>query len=235
MRNTRIGALLASTALASATILGGAGIASAQSSSSEPEGPAEVDTASIVMKAQNSEDEDAAGRYTLTATAYDNCTVAFELVNDWPEGYTPNWRADYRVDEEDPVMTGSSRGGDTYRPVLGSNQKIEDAIQNRANPYDFATGTVTVDLTEARTVPQYDDPSQVKELPGVEANEDGKHEITFGVFQGPNTAASGEYSFDTTVTVEGCPLANGDDEKDAGLIGSLVGSVDVFGSLEGMS
>ena len=231
MRNTRIGALLASSALASATILGGAGIASAQGSSSEPEAPNVVDTASIVMKAQNSEEEDADGRYTMTATAYDNCTVAFELVNDWPEGYTPNWRADYRVDQEDPVMPGSSRGDKTFRPVLGSNQKIEDAINDRANEYDFATGEVTVDLTEPRTVPQYDDPSQVKELPGVEANEDGKHEITFGVYQGPNTAASNEYSFDTSVTVEGCPMV----EDDEGFLGSVVGSLDVFGSLEGIS
>lgn len=234
MRNTRIGALLASATLASATILGGAGIASAQESSPGTDAPTEVDTASIVMKANGSEDEDAAGRYTLTATAYDNCTVAFELVNDWPEGYTPNWRADYRVDQEDPVMPGSSRGGVTYRPVLGSNQKIEDAIKDREHPYDFATGKVTVDLTETRTVPQYDDPSLVTELPGVEANEDGKHEITFGVYQGPNTAASGEYSFNTAVTAEGCPLAE-DEEGGAGLIGSLIGSVDIFGSLEGRS
>lgn len=230
MRNTRIGAIIASSALASATILGGAGIASAQSASLAPGAPAEVDTASIVMKAQNSDDVNADGRYTMTATAYDNCTVSFELVDDWPDDYTSNWRADYRVNQEDPVMQGSSRGDETYRPVLGSNQTIEDAINGRTLPYDFATSEVTVDLTESRTVPDYEDPSKVVALPGVEPNEDGTHKITFGVYQGPSTADSGEYSFNTSVTVEGCPTA-----EDDGLIGSVVGSLDVFGSLEGIS
>lgn len=235
MRNNRISALLATTALASATLLGGAGIASAQDSTPD-EGPTEVDSASIVMKAEGSDADDADGRYTMTATAYDNCTVAFELTNDWPEGYTPNWRADYRIGEEEPVMVGSSRGEGTWRPVLGTNPATEAAIEARTNPYDFATNTATVDLTESRIVPKYEDTSQVKTLPGVAENEDGKHEITFGVYQGPNRAASNEYSFDTSVTVEGCPTIEDEvDENNDGLLGSVVGSLDVFGSLEGMS
>ena len=226
MRTNRIGSLLASSALASATILGGAGIASAQSSSSEAE-PNVVDTAEIVMTANGNDDENTDGRYTLSATAYDNCTVAFELTDDWPGDYQPNWRADYRVGDEPAVMPGSSRGGETYRPVLGSHQGIEDAIDGR---YDFDTNTATIDLTEPRTVPLYDDPSEETELAGVKPNEDGKHEVTFGVYQGPNTAKSGEYSFDTSVTVEGCPMI-----EDEGFLGSVVGSLDVFGSLEGIS
>ena len=225
MRKTRFASLAASAALASATILGGAGLAQAQSSS-EPE---MVDSAEIVMKAGG--EDDGEGRYTLSATAYDNCTVAFELEDNWPGEYTPNWRADYRVGKEKPVMPGSSRGENTYRPVLGSHDGIEEAIENRGDKaYDFDTGQVTVDLTEPRTVPQYDDPSDVTERPGVEPNQDGTHEITFGVYQGPNTAAHNEYSFNTSVTVEGCPTTD-----DGGLLGSVVGSVDVFGSLENFS
>lgn len=236
MRKTRIGALLASTALASATVLGGAAVANASTEdvlgsldvggslfpeAEEPTEPTEVDFAEIVGTSLNDEP-----RYTMTATAYDNCTVAFTLSDDWPGDYQPNFRADYRVGEEAPVMPGSSRGDETYRPVLGSNQAVADAIENRPNEYNFAANEDTVDLTADRVVPDYENTSEVTTLPGVAPNEDGTHVITFGVYQGPDTAAHGYYSFDTTVTVTGCPTT--EDEDDSGPLGSL----DVFGSLE---
>lgn len=244
MRKTRIGALVASTALASATILAGAGAANASvgealgsldvggslQAEAEVVGFAEIVATSNGV-VEEGEDPDGAPRYTLSATAYDNCTVEFTLEDQWEEyggpdhDGLPGWRADYQVGDEDPVMVGSSRGDSTYRPVVGGNQGIADAIANRDNPYDFDANNALVDLTEDRIVPDGDDVSETVIRDGVEPNDDGTHEVTFGVYQGPNTSASGQYSFDTTVTVTGCPIT--EDEDSSGPLGSL----DLFGSL----
>lgn len=221
MRTTRFGAFAASAALASATILGGASLAQAQSPSSEPE-------ATVVETVTVSPPVDKAT--ALTATSYDNCTVSFTLTSEW--GDEGNWRADYRVDGEEAVMANGLRNdgdGVNYRPALGSHQGIEDAIDGR---YDFDTGETTIDLTEDRVVPSFDDPSnEVVTLDGVAPNADGIHEVAVGLYQGPVTT---DYDTMRTVTVTGCPTT-ADEDEDEGFIGSVVGSVDVFGSLEGMS
>lgn len=228
MRKTRIGALIASGALASSVVLGGVpaanasveGLISSVDVFGSLEGPVErevVDSNEIVGLSQNEEP-----RYTMTATAYNDCTVDFTLTDDWPGEYVPNFRADYRVGDEAPVLPGGSREGPTWRPVLGSNQGIADAIAGRDNPYDFAANEATVDLTEPRTVPQYGNPNLVTELPGVEPNETGTHVITFGVYQGPDTASHGYYSFETEVTVTGCPVIE-EEDSDTGSLGSLPG------------
>lgn len=245
MRKTRIGALIASTTLASSVVLGGAAAANAsveglissvdvfgslqeEELEEAPVEREEVDSAEIVGVSAG---DDPQPRYTMTATAYNDCTVDFTLSDDWEnypvENRLPNFRADYRVGDEAPVMPGGSREGPTWRPVLGSNQGIEDAINGRDNPYDFGTNETTVDLTEPRIVPAYEDASETTVRPGVEPNEDGTHVVTFGVYQGPDTAAHGYYSFDTTVTVQGCPTLEGDTEDDQdsdnGSLGSLTG------------
>ena len=79
---SRIGALAAASGLASATILGGAGAANASVDdiigsvdvfgSLQDAEPGEVDSAEISF------DE----RFTMTGTAYDNCTVEFTLSSD---------------------------------------------------------------------------------------------------------------------------------------------------------
>lgn len=159
------------------------------------------------------------GRYELSATGNNDCTVDFELNSLW-EDYQgtsggPYFRADYQVDDEDHTFNS------VYRPVVVSAQNTYDAITNRDNPYDIGLNTAAVDLTEARTVPDADDISKTVDLPGVAANADGTHEITFGVYQGPN---GNDYDKTKTVTVTGCPTA----EEEA--FGSLA-SLDVFGSL----
>lgn len=207
MRKMRIGALAASAALASVTIVGGAGTAMAQE---------ETDTVTV-----NSE-----GNYTMTATALGDCQVEFTLESEREDNYG-NWRGDFRVNNEDPITapgSDSSVGnrGETFRPVVGSNQGIEDAIENDLN-YDFETGEVIVDLSEDRTVPDFE--GGTTNLSGVEPNESGEHTVTFGVYQGPVGYTEDVYNTDGEITVYGC-------ETEGGL---GLGSLDVFGSIENLS
>lgn len=160
--------------------------------------------------------------FKLSATGYNNCTVEFTLENLRASGNTPNWRADYRVDGEDPSMEREIR--DVYRPVLTNSQETYDAIEKRDNSYDIDLNEVTIDLTADRTVPV--DNTDVAIAPGVAPNADGVHEVTFGVYQGPGLGNDQpEYNAQKTVTVTGCPTESP--------LGSL-GSLDVFGSIEGL-
>lgn len=266
MRKSRIGALVASTALASASLIAGAGVANASvedligsvdvfgslqseqddgatAEPAEPAEPAVVDSAEIVATSagvvKEGEGTEGAPRYTLSATTYDNCTVVFTLEDQWEQYGGPNsdrlpgWRADYRVGEEDAVLpAGSSRGAPTYRPVVVGNDTIANAIKGRDNPYDIAANEATVDLTKDRIVPDAEVISQTVIRDGVEPNDNGEHVVTFGMYQGPNTAASNQYSFDTNVTVTGCPITKDDEVDDGDEAGkSPLGSLDIFGSL----
>lgn len=193
MRKLRFGALAASAALASVTVLG-AGTAMAQ------EGDGEPNTATVESE----------GHYTMTATAIGECKVEFDLVSHYDDNYG-NWRGDYQVGEEDPITApGANESvgnrGETYRPVVTNQPGTAGAIEDRENPYDFGVGPVTVDLTEERTVPYADgDVNEVYELPGVEANETGEHVISFGVYQGPPAYDAEIYNTDGEIVVTGCP------------------------------
>lgn len=212
MRMKRIGAVAASAALASITVLGGAGTAMAQ----------ETDTATVTSE----------GNYTMTATAIGDCQVEFTLKSLRGDDYG-NWRGDFQVNEEDPITApGSNPGvgnrGETFRPVIGSHQGIADAIADRENPYDFGAGTVTVDLTAERTVPDFDEPTETMTLPGVEANADGTHTVNFGVYQGPPRYDAEIYNTNGQITVTGCPTT-----EDDWFGGNL--SAEIFGELENLS
>ena len=190
MRKLRFGALAASAALASVTVLG-AGTAMAQ----EGDAPEPVTVTSP-------------GNYTMTATAIGECKVEFTLESDRPDN-SGNWRGDFRIGEEDPIVSedGGSRG-DVYRPVVGSNEGIVKAIENNwgEDAYDFAALETTVDLRDSRIVPYADgDPNKGRELAGAEPTEDGEYEITFGVYQGPVAAGTTDvYNLNGALTVTGC-------------------------------
>ena len=189
MRKIRFGAVAASAALASVTVLG-AGTAMAQ------EGDGDPNRASITS----------GDNYTMTATQTGQCEVTFTLDSLRDEDYG-NWRADYRVGEEDPITSQGGSRGDVYRPVVGSNDGIARAIEGRDDPYDFDANSAIVNLTEERRVPYADgDPSKSYSLPGVEANETGEHVITFGVYQGPPAYDAEIYNLDGKLTVTGCPI-----------------------------
>lgn len=211
MRKTRFGALAASAALASTMILGGAGVAGASlgAGSLSPEtSPVAGDTDSIT-----------GGGAEVEATPYDNCEVTFEFVaplgddgelND-SELNLVNWVADYRVDGEEATISNEDEHLSVFNPVVASNQESVDGL-NSHEKFDFDVGLLskTVNLNDV-----------------VEANEDGEHTVTFKFYRGSADWDSDENKGEIIVT--GC------DTTDEGLLGSVVGSVDVFGSLEGMS
>lgn len=200
MRNSRIGTLAAAGALASATILGGAGIAQAQESASITGGGAEV-----------------------TATATDSCEVTFAF----DEGSVTeerlesvNWVVDYRIGDEAPTIEAFNEDDEldeqlsVFRPVVASNQDTVDALNNH-DEYDFDVGLLdhTVNLNDV-----------------AEPNDTGEHTVSFKFYRGSADWHSDENRAEVTVT--GCETV-GDD--DPGLIGSVIHTIDVFGSLEGMS
>lgn len=212
MRMKRIGAVAASAALASITVLGGAGTAMAQ----------ETDTATVTSE----------GNYTMTATAIGDCQVEFTLESLRGDDYG-NWRGDFQVNGEDPLAAPGSNPevgnrGETFRPVIGSNQSIADAIAERENPYDFGTSTVTVDLTDNRTVPNFDELTETMTLDGVQANDTGTHTVNFGVYQGPPGYDAEIYNTNGQITVTGCPTTD-----DAPIGDNL--SAEIFGALENLS
>src|SRR5699024_1129957 len=147
MRKTRFASLAASAALASATILGGAGIASA----------AETDTV-------------VGNDAKVTATATDNCEVTFEFVGDTSIDRlnSVNWVVDYRVDGGDPTIENEDPALSVYNPVVASNQKSVDALNNHED-YDYDVGLLkkTVNLNDV-----------------VDANEDGEHAVSFKFYRG---------------------------------------------------
>lgn len=211
MRITHFGAIAASAALASATVLG-PGTALAQDNGS---------TDTIVSK----------GNYRITATSLGNCQVEFELTSLRDNNYG-NWRGDFQVDGEDPITGVGGSRGEVYRPVVTNRQGVADAIGNRANPYDLRMSATTVDLSDEHRVPDFSSPEQSETitLPGVEPNESGEHTINFGVYQGPvgadNTAV---YNTDGQITVTGCPTIEPTDplEELSSELG-ISGSLDLF-------
>lgn len=218
MRKTRIGALAASTALASVTVFGGAAVATAQ----EADDPG---TDTIVSE----------GNYSMTAKDLGNCQVEFTLDSHRVDDYG-NWRGDFRVDEGDPLTTveelDSSYGnrGVTYLPVITSSQGTADAVADREYPYDFDAHQTVVDLTKDRTVPNLEDaPNETEIRDGVEANENGEHTVNFGVYQGPVAQSTDAYNKKGEVTVTGCPTTATD------LPELSSGSSDIFGLLTNLS
>lgn len=218
MRKTRFASLAASAALASATILGGAGIANASldagSLSSDP-APVAGETDSVT-----------GGGAEVVATSYNNCEVSFEFTapedpaeNKW------NWVVDYRVDQEEPSIpkyeNDNADDGElidhlsVFRPVVASKQGVVDSLNKHENGYDVDLLKNTVNLNDV-----------------VEPNEDGEHTVTFKFYRGSADWDNTETNLGE-VTVTGCDTL--EDEDDGGLLGSVVGSVDVFGSLENFS
>lgn len=193
MRKSRIGALVASSALASATILGGAGIAGAQ----QTEGP--------VM---------------FMAEGNDQCEVTFTISN---QTNSTAYTMDYRINDE-PLEGQDFGTGATGRIVLSSDA---------AEPH-FGSGQGYVSdrfpVVSETTV-------NLNELEDAPATEDGAYTVSYRIILGPDGNHRGDGEWHET-TVTGCETEVDDsdvEDPEGDLIGSIIGSVDVFGSLEGMS
>lgn len=208
MRMTHFGAIAASAALASATVLG-PGTALAQDNG---------DPAHIVS----------AGNYEMSATNLGDCQVEFELTSLRDKNYG-NWRGDFQVNGEEPITEVGGSRDEVYRPVVTNRQGVADAIGNRANPYDLRMSATTVHLGDEHRVPDFssDGQSETITLPGVEPNETGEYTINFGVYQGPVTAGNtAVYNTNGQITVTGCPVIDPLDELSSEL--GISGSLDLF-------
>lgn len=181
MRKTRIGAFVASTALASATILGGAGIASAQDGDS---------------------DTIQAGAAKVTATANENCEITFEFGGDASADELKkwNWVADYRVGDEAASIPAEAETDEltealsVFNPVVASNQDAADALTNH-DDYDYDVGffSNTVNLNDV-----------------VEANENGEHTVSFKFYRGAKPEGGWDADVNQgEVVVTGCDDSTG--------------------------
>lgn len=156
----------------------------------------------------------------VTATANENCEITFGFVGDTTVDRLKelNWVVDYRVDGEEPDIVTKNDDGEVdeqlsvYRPVVASNQATVDALVEK---YDYNVKLLdnTVNLNDV-----------------VGANDSGEHTVTFKFYRGSADWQAVDNKGEVTVT--GCEKT---EENNGGLLGSVVGSLDVFGSLEGMS
>lgn len=159
----------------------------------------------------------------VTATANDNCEVTFAFADGVSEERleSVNWVVDYRIGDEAPTIANYTDEAEeelderlsVFRPVVASNQDTVDALNNNDDyDYDVALMSNTVNLNDL-----------------VEANESGEHTLSFKFYRGSADWNSEENFGEVTVT--GCDTV---DEED-GFIGSVIDTIDVFGSLEDMS
>lgn len=206
MRTFRTSVLAGAGAVALAAGVIAPGVASAGSLDSL--GSSEA--APEVVASANFTVEGSDGDAKVTAEATEACTVDFTL--DAKQGDASNWVVQYRVDDADPKI--SSEDGEFYsvfNPVVANHEDDAEALnENYGDEYgwDVGVGEQSVDLS------------------GVEASEDGTHDVKFWIYRGmPKGGWDSDNAQQTgTVEVTGCPTA----EEEA--FGSLA-SLDVLGSL----
>lgn len=199
MRKTRFGGLLASTALAGATILGGAGIASAE------------DGSLLGFDANN----------------LGNCTVEFEIKNRTnSEHYQIDYQINGEFDNEeedglswaDAGHVGAEQGDEEADTRWGPTSTVDKNTTPRGqegaghhswdeegNPYPWSTATQEVDLKTLEGRP--------------DTNEDGSYTIEYRLIWGPDTSTRFDHEEPRTLTVTDCK----DDP-----FGSAKGSANLF-------
>ena len=158
MRKTRFGGLLASTALAGATILGGAGIASA-----EDTGPvtfdATTDECSVTFSIDN-------------RTNSENYQIDYQINGEFDEESEGGSWADAKHEGLDDVkQDGPTRWGPTSAVADDVTPFGEEGAGPHNGEYELATAEETVNL------------KQLDDLP--KANEDGSYTIQYRLIWGP--------------------------------------------------
>lgn len=177
MRKARFGGLLASTALAGATILGGAGIASAQ------------DTAPVEFNAVGGED------CTVTfsidnRTNSDRYRIDYQINGEFNEEADPNWVEAKHDGLNDAEEDGPTRWGPTSKVAEGVPPLGEEGAGPHNGDYELTTAEKTVKLKELEDLP---DP-----------NEDGSYTIQYRLIWGPEANFRFDEDEPESVTVTGC-------------------------------
>jgi len=168
-----------------------------------PAAPAKTDTKSIQPDS----------RLKVTATAYDNCTVEFNM--EATDSDNVNWVVDYRIDGEEATIDAEGKGEffDVYYPVVTNQEDVAASLNaGYDGKYDVGVGEKTVDLSQ---------------LERIAPTADGSHTVEFKLYRGSPVGGWDADSARQTgeITVTGCPTESP--------LGSL-GSLDVFGSIEGL-
>lgn len=181
MRKARFGGLLASTALAGATILGGAGIASAQDT-----GPVTFDAVDV---------GDCTVEFTLenrsTSTAYQ---IDYQINGEFDTD-DQTWHEAGHVDAEQGDEDAATRWGPTSTVDEDVTPRGEDGAghhswdENGEN-YPWSTATQKVDLKTLEGRP--------------DTNEDGSYTIEYRLIWGPDTSTRFDHEKPRTLTVTDC-------------------------------
>lgn len=184
MRKARFGGLLASTALAGATILGGAGIASAQ------------DTAPVEFNAEGGDD------CTVTfsidnRTNSENYRIDYQIngeFNDEGRADDATWAEAKHDGLDDGAETGPTRWGPTSVVADEVTPLGEEGAGPHNGEYELATAEETVNL------------KQLDDLP--DPNEDGSYTIEYRLIWGPEANFRFDNEEPEKVTVTGCDSDN---------------------------
>lgn len=147
------------------------------------------------------------GPVRFNAEGNDQCEVTFTIENETNSEY---YTIDYMIDDEFGFW--ETDGHYSVTRFALSSQAEAPTFPGSGYVWDRDT------VTSERTI----DLRGVEFLPNPDADE---HTISYRLIRGPQTAHRDDGNVYTTV-VNGCEA-----EEGGGLIGSLIGSVDVFGSL----
>lgn len=199
MRKTRIGALVASSALAGATLFGGAGIALA------------ADT----------------GPVTFDAVKTGGCEVTFTVTNEtnsehYQIDYQINGEFNGAVEEGVSWADAGHNAVENYDQDAegatrwGPTSKVEAGVPVRGEGVGYTTDNTATDSTLPVNL------NDLENLP--EADEDGNYEIEYRLIWGPERTHRFDGDKPRTLTIKDCEL----DPDEGGIFDSIFGSIDFF-------
>lgn len=199
MRKTRIGALVASSALAGATLFGGAGIALA------------ADTGPVTFDAVKTGECEVT--FTVTnETNSEHYQIDYQINGEFDgnvEGYQTWDEAGHNaVEDYEQGAEGETRWGPT--------SKVEAGVPVRGEGVGYTTDNTATDSTLPVNL------NDLEDLP--EADEDGNYEIEYRLIWGPHTPHRFDGDDPRTLTLDNCEL----DPDEGGIFDSIFGSIDFF-------
>lgn len=200
IRKTRIGALVASSALAGATLFGGAGIALAAGT----------------------------GPVTFDAVKTGGCEVTFTVTNEtnsehYQIDYQINGEFNGKVEDDLSWAEAGHNAVEDYKQGAegetrwGPASQVAEGVEVRGK----GTGAYTTGhaSTENKKVVNLND---LENLPG--ADEEGNYEIEYRLIWGPHIPHRFDDEAPRTLTLDNCEL----DPDEGGIFDSIFGSIDFF-------
>lgn len=200
MRKTRIGALVASSALAGATLFGGAGIALAEDNRPVTFDAVQTGECEVTFTVTNTTNSE---HYQIDYQINGEFDGAVEGYDSWADA------GHNAVEDYDQGGEGATRWGPASKVADGVDVRDEE---NTA----YTTGHAATDSTKVVNL------KDLKNLP--DADEDGNYEIEYRLIWGPETSHRFDDKDPLTLTLEDCDL--GSDE--GSIFDNIFGSLDLF-------